>query len=780
MKNLEAPVVVNRPDDLIPKEQKGENWILQNMKWIWYNYDQSNIKKMFFANRGRYQEIKDYAMGRQSIERYKPMLDIAADENDTVMNIDWSIVPIYPKFRRIALRKLNKIGYNIVATPIDALAEDEKNTQYAKLKAKIIAREALMAVGSPIAENPAMKPASNEPEDEKELDIMFRFPQNMDMAVEMENGIDLAFYQNDMDQIASGWKEDVLDFGAAISRTYIDSNGFIRIERVDPEMFIVSNCKKKDFSDKIYAGVVKEMSLAELKQMAQDQFTATEYEDIRNNVMGNFGNPKSLPENIPASDINTWYDNLKLWVMDAQFFSENQIMKEKVIDKRGNLLIGNAYVDKNGKLRGELVRTSYKVVYQGMWIVGTDYLFNYGLKSNMLRRKNSLGDTDLDFKVFAPDFYKMDVTTVSEMVIPICDQIQMDWYHLQNVKNEAVPRGFAIELTALENIPLGKGGAALTKMEVLSLFKKKGILVYRRVDVPGGGQEMRPIEELQNGIGEDATFFFNSIVSNINLLKEIAGFNDVTDGGTPNPKMLTTIAKMAYEGTDNSLGHVLEAAKYLTEKVATDVVLAMQDLVSMGADVSGYIRALGDNMPRFFRLSKNVSNYEYGIKLEDQPTDAERQMFLSEADSALKANQIKYSDFVYVTQIKNLKQAEMVLAYRIDKWAAVQTQQSLALQNGNIEGQMKSAAQTEEQKRQTLILEYKLKAAQAQLEKDLELRNFNETTLRTTQMNNNADVTEALIQADSAEHIAEQKNQMTAADQAHKDANKILNKPVSQ
>src|SRR5690606_33127713 len=103
---------------------------------------------------------------------------------------------------------------------------------------------------------------------------------------------------------------------------------------------------------------------------------------------------------------------------------------EKVVDKRGNLLIGNAYLDKKGKLRGELVRTSFRVVYEGQWIIGTKYMFNYGLKTNMKRSQESLGDTDMSYKIFAPDFYKMEVTSISDQVIPIIDQIQMDWYHL--------------------------------------------------------------------------------------------------------------------------------------------------------------------------------------------------------------------------------------------------------------------------------------------------------------------------------------------------------------
>jgi len=768
---LADAVQARKPEDLISPDQKDQDWRLQYLKWIWYDYDQSQTKKMFFANRGRYQIIKDYAMGKQSIDIYKPLLDIADDENDTELNIDWSIIPIYPKFRRIALRKLNKIGYNIVATPIDALAQDEKNKKYAQLKAKIVARKALEEMGSPIAQSPKLQPKSKEPADERELEIMFTYDPMMGMAMEMEEGIELVFYQNDIKQLSNQWKEDVMDFGVCLGRNYIDSNGFIRIERIDPEMYITNDCRKKDFSDRTYAGAVKEMTLADLKQLAQDQFSASEYEDIAKNVMGNFGNPSSIPRNI--SDPNIWFDSLKIWVLDAEWFSVNQIEKAKIVDKRGNLLIGNAYVDKAGKLRGELVRSSYKVVYKGMWIIGTNYVFNDGLKTNMLRSKSSLGDTDLSFKAYAPDLYKMDVTTVSEMVIPIINEIQMDWYHLQNVKNEAVPKGIAIEMSALENVPLGKGGAALDPLAILSLFKKKGVLVYRRIEENGTGQEIRPLEELQNGISTDAQFYFDSIQANINLLQQVAGFNDLTDGSTPNPKMLTTIANMAYEATDNALGHIMEADKWMLEKLASESVLALQDLVSMGADVSGYVRSLGDVTPRFIKLSKNVSNYEYGIKLEDKPTDQERQLFLQEAEAALKTNQIKYSDLIYVRSIDNLKQAQMVLGYLIDKWAEEQQKRASANTQDAANAQVQSGQAVEQAKQQTMQMEWQLKAQYKKLESELDMKAAaikHQYDVELKQMDNNTTVTTALVQADSQEHVAEQKNL------AHQDADKVLDK----
>lgn len=775
MPTIKERETIGKPDDLIPESQKDRKWILDYIKWCYQDYD-SVPKTMFFGSRGRYQTIQDYCQGKQSIDIYKQQLEVDELNDETWLNIDWSIIPIFPKFLRVALQKVNQVDYNIVATPINGMAEDVKNQKYAELKAKILTRQLLAEAGSSMADLPELQPGEKEPQDLQELEIMFEYTFKDDLAVEMEEGVKLINYQNDIENERRMWKEDAAKYGVVGTRQYIDSNGSIRIKRMDPEKVIVSRCSKKDFSDRKYCGEITELSIGELKQQAQGQFTEAEYQDIAKNVMGSFGNATEVPANCDFAD---WYDTLKVWVLDIEFYSVNEIMHEKVVDKRGNLLMGNAYVDKKGKLRGELVRTSYRVVYKGQWIIDTNYLYNYGLTTNMARAENSLGDTVMSRRLYSSDFYKMRTTSLAEQVMPIIDQIQLDWYHLQNIKNQARPKGISIEMTSLENIPLGKGGAMWSPKDVLDLYAKKGVLVWRRVQTNGVGQELRPIEELENGIGKDASFYWQSMTSNMQLLQDISGLNDFTDAGTPNPRATNQLAQMAYEGTINALGHIIEADKYLLEKNASTTVLFLQDLVSMGADVSGYARAIGSAAIKFIKVSEKVSNYEYGIMLEDRPTTQDRQIFMQEAQEALNKDQIKYSDLVFVKHIDNLKMAQMVLGYKIDKYAAEKQRNSLQLQQANGNVQVQSAQVAEQLKQQTLQVDAKLKAELEQLKAQLEMEKAaqkHQFDVELQQMSNNTSIVGDLIQTDSKEYVAAQKIGSDKENQAHEDAQKILGK----
>jgi len=770
--------VMSRPDDLIPEDQKDRQWILNYIRWCWYNYAQVP-QTMFFGARGLYQELQDYSQGKQSIDKYKPQLNIDAAASETWMNINWDVIPIFPKYLSVALGKVNEVDYNIVATPINSMAEDEKNEKFADLKAKILIRKALSDMGSKSAGRPELQPNEKEPKDLRELEIMFDFTYKNDMAVEMEESIQLVNYQNDIYEIRKTWKEHIAKYGVAGFRQYIDSNGAIRLRAADPEKIIVSKCSKKDFSDKKYCGEVIELTIGELKQMAQGQFSAQEYQDIAKNVMGNYGNPNQVPENVEFVD---WYESCKIWVLDCYFYSVNELLNEEFTDKRGNKFIGNAYVDKSGKLRGELRRTSYRVVYKGCWIIGTNYMYNYGLETNMARSEDSLGDCEMPFRLYCPDFYKMRTVSLAEKVMGIVDQIQLDWYHLQNIKNQAKPKGIEIELGALENVNLGANGERWTPRQVLDLFNQTGTLVWRRINSLSGNQELRPLQELDNGVGKDAEFYFNSILQNINLLREMIGLNEFTDASTPNARATNSLAQLATEGTAKALSFIIEADKYLLEKSAYTTILFLQDLVSMGADVSGYVRSLGGAVMKFVQLSDKVSNYEYGIMLEERPTDQERMQFMAEAQKALDRDQVRYSDLVMVKSIDNLKMARMVLAYKMDEYAAQKQNNALQLQQANGNVQVQSATAAEQAKQQTLQVDYEYKMKLIQLENDLKLRNDavkfqHEKDLK--QMDNNAEVVSTLIQTDSKETINGQNIQADKENLAHQDANKVLAKTGS-
>jgi hypothetical protein len=712
-------IINNFPSHLVDPREKGRDWILQYAKAAWSSWNNDNPREIFFNARYRYEVYKSYAMGNQSINKYKPLMGIDEESRETWLNIDWSVIPIVPKFRRIALGKLSKVGYNIVATPIDALANEENEEYFAKTKAKIMMREEAKKIDPSLLEAPALQLEPGEAKDMEELEMQMKYTHKHQMAIEAEQGIKLVLEQNQVEKMRERIKEDLFDYGVSGYKEWIDSNGAIKIRTVNPRSIVINHCKKNDFSDASYIGEVIEMTISDLKQMAGNEFTEEEYEDIAKNVIGKFGNPREWPSTL--SIYNKGYDTFNVRVLDIEFFSVNEMVYEQRIDRRGNKVYARAKYDDKKKRKDKFERVAYKVVYKGRWIVDTNYIYDYGLCTNMKRAKSSLMDTKLSYHLYAPEFWDMKAHGMMEQIIPIADAIQIAWYRLQNAINQSRPKGIMIEMGALEDIPLGSGGKQLTPMKVLDLYNKTGTLVYRKADAQGRMTNYKPIEELENGLGRDVMNYWQLIQNHIQMLRDITGMNEMTDGSTPDPRTLTTVAKLAYEGTNNALYGIISGDKKLLEDLSNDIVLRLQD-VAEGGEVKGYVRALGGNTMRFFKMSPNVALYEFGIMIEDKPTDDERALLMQQVQAGQAGGLLDIEDAIIIQNTDNLKVAQQLLAYKIRKRREEEEMKAMRQQQMNAEVQMQSAQAAEAAKQQTIQVEGQVKAQVIQVEKELDAK----------------------------------------------------------
>ena len=705
----------NYPNHNVDPKDKGKEWCLAYAKAAWSDYTNHGTQS-FHNNRGTYPKIKDYAQGNQSINKYKSLLNVDEADNESWFAIDWTVIPIVPKFRRIALGKLSKTEYNITATPIDSLAQSEVENYYKQQKAKMDLRTSMAKQIPGVEEFSGLKARPNDPENDEELDMHMSYTYKHNASIEMEQGIDLIFHTNDMDEKRKQINEYLFDYGVAGYKEFIDSNGAVKIRVVNPAKLIVSHCNKRDFSDKIHVGEITEMTIADLKQRAGDQFSEKEYQDIADRFSGRQGDTKMFPSN---KKFYKHYDDRKIMVLDMEFFSVDQMVHESRTDRRGNKRFGRAGYNSYNKRKNKFIRSSYKTVYKISWIVDSEYCFNFGLCNDMKRVQSNLMDTDLSYHLFAPDFHNMKPLGIMEQLIPIADQIQVSWYRLQNTINQARPKGIMIELGALEDIPLGAGGQQMKPMDVIDLFNKTGTLVYRRNDIGGKPTNFKPIEELENGLGRDAMTYYQVIQNNIEMIRQITGLNEFTDGSTPDARSLTTTAKLAAQATNNALAHIEQGERRLLERLAAAVIVRLQDSVKK-KPIEGYIRSLGKNTMEFFKMSPSVSKHEFGVKIEDRPTEEQKARLMQILQASVAQGQVDFEDAVFIEQITNLKQAQQVLAYRIKRKREDAERKAKEMQQMNGQIQQQSAQASEQAKQQTVQVEMQAKMQMEKLKAELQ------------------------------------------------------------
>jgi hypothetical protein len=420
---------------------------------------------------------------------------------------------------------------------------------------------------------------------------------------------------------------------------------------------------------------------------------------LEKSALGKFGNPKFANTNKPS-------DGMKIRVMDIEIPSVNEMYYEKRVNKYGN---EGTYRAEFGKQGEGVTKLCPKVFYSAMWVIDTDIVFNYGLDTDMKRAQGDLMDAVSKWHVYCPDMHNMTTTSLSELAIPIIDRIMMSWLKLQNAINMARPKGIQIEIGALEDIPLGANKKKFTPLQVIDLYEKKGILVYRKLDAQGRMSNYKPIEELENGLGKDAIMFYEIIDRDIQLLRSISGMNELTDASTPDSRTLTTVAQLAYEGTNNSLAQIVELDRFLLEELAKSTLIRIQDVIKDGGNIQGYIRLLGQNSMQFFKASPRLALHEMGIALHDKPTDEEKREVLEQMKMFEELQLLRPEDIFLIRNTQNVKQAQQILAYRVKKREQEKNQREADGQNRVIQGQQQTVVVSEKAKQQTMAIEYKLK-----------------------------------------------------------------------
>lgn len=674
------------PSHLIPNSEKNRDWILAYVKAAYKEFNGMN-GKIFYGARYTYATIRDYAMGTQSISKYKRMLDVSESENDSWLNIDWSVLPVVSRFRRLALAKLSKRSYNVTVTPIDIMSQQEVQGYRAKQEVKIRMRSELQSMNSPLAQENVFKMEDGAPRDMEELQIHMDFSYKHKLGEEIEEVIKNVLNINDYDEIRNKLLEDSFDFGVCGVKEYV-LDGVVRLRHVRPENVITSYCMNRDFSDAQHAGELRMMSLSDIRRQAGEEFTEEQYYDIAEKFVNSFQNPSAMP---PKRGVGSDYDSFQIPVLDLEFISINSMDIESRIDKRGNQI--KRVFSKNRKRKAnDYTTTHYKVIYKAKFILGTEYLFDYGLCTNMKRERANMTETSMSYHLFAPEFYDMRASSIMEQVIPIADSIQLNWFKLQNAIAIARPKGIQIALDAIENIPLGSGGAELTPKEVLDLFNKKGTLVYRYLDPSGNPSPYKPIEEIENGLGRDVTTYYDLITRNMQMIRDITGLNEYVDGSTIDPRTLSNVTKLAEESSDNALFACVQADRMILERVAKSVIVRVQDLIKFKTYHPSYKTALGVETIDYLSSGVDFSYREFGIKIEDKPDIVEREKLKNMAGQYIAAGLIEFEDFVLIENSDNLKKAQYILAYRLKKRKEEKLRESMLLQQQNAAVQQQSVA----------------------------------------------------------------------------------------
>ena len=712
------------PDPLADQAKKlSKQYGLQYAKAIYSQWGGVEIDGSLYAKRWREFEIsRDYANGTQDTSIYKQILTSLDPNNGdgALLSLDWTPVPIVPKFVKIVTNKIlsAKMYPNVEA--IDPLSRNEKDIEKNKIKVRVENRDIIeeaKAAGLKVKVDPAELPDTPE-----EVEIFLE--SNVKTAAEIASqiGINLTLSWNDFDErIYRRCVEDLVTVGMAVVKRENDPNYGIVTKYVDPAYFVHSYTDDPNFSDIVYAGHIQRLSISELKRIAGDQFTEEEYKNMARTVMNRYGNNPNRFDNTSYDNnldrYNYGYDEYTVNIMDFEFVSVDNVIFEKKTSAYGNIGFyykGTKYnAPSNSVYDREAIYMQNATLYGGTFIIGTNYIYNYGLKKNVPKNVHDLSRTRMSYSAVATNIRRMIPKSMVSGVIGFADQLQLSHLKIQQAIAKAKPDGLLVDIEGLENVQLGRGGE-LQPLDIQDIYEQTGVFYYRSKN-PEGGFQNPPVRPLDNSIRN-----INELIALYNhylrMIRDATGINEVMDGTSPKGEQLVGVRQQALAAANNALYDITNASLVLYRRVCEDIVKCLQIVPPKSILFQAYENAIGKENMKVLSSFSNLPMYNFGVRVVSDMNEVDRAYLEQNIQVALSQREIDLEDAIAIRQLKDIDQAERLLVVRRKK--RIKQQQEIASQNSQMQAQMnqQTAMATSQGKMQEEQMRAQLEAQKIQLE----------------------------------------------------------------
>ena len=652
----------------------------------WFSSNSGNSR--FQSNQNTFHNLRLYARGEQSIQKYKDEMSINGDLS--YLNLDWKPVPILSKFVDIVVNGIADRSFDIKAYSQDPYGVN-KRTKYMDsiirdLQTKEINDFAEEAFGINLYENdPLALPGSKE---ELELHMQLSYKQGIEIAEEV--AINTLFDGNKFDLTKRRVYYDLTTIGlGAIKNTFSEAEGVL-VEYVDPVNLVYSYTESPYFEDIYYVGEVKSIPLNELKKQ-YPHLTQSDLDKIKSEGSYNltssanqFGNNQRTYD---GNTVQVLYFNYKTYMNEVYKIKETLSGGEKVLLRDDQF---NPPEDSEGFAKAS---RSLEVLYEGAMILGTSTLLEWGMAKNMMRSKSDYNKVKMNYSIVAPRMYKGRIESIVSRCTGFADMVQLTHLKMQQVLSKMMPDGVYMDADGLAEIDLGNG-TNYNPQEALNMFFQTGSVIGRSFTQEGDMNPGKvPIQPLQTGAGgQKLQTLIQTYNYYLQMIRDVTGLNEARDGSSPDARALVGVQKLAAANSNTATRHILDAGLFLTADIAESLSLRISDILEYSPAREAFIQKIGGFNVATLEELNELYLYDFGIFIELTPDDEEKGMLENNIQTALSAGLIDLSDAIDIREVKNLKLANQLLKLRRKQ----KQERDQQMQQENIQAQAQANAQAQQ------------------------------------------------------------------------------------
>ncbi len=704
----------------------------QAIQYEWFRKDSNQCR--FYNQWGEFNRLRLYARGEQSVAKYKN--ELAIDGDLSYMNLDWTPVPIIPKFVDIVVNGMSDRLFKVGAYAQDAMSQAKRSKYQDMIEGQMAAKTELLSIQEKFGVDPFTVAPDQLPANDEELSLYMQLNYKPAIEIAEEEAINTLLDDNHYIDLRKRYDYDLSVLGIAIGKHEFLQGDGVKVSYVDPANVVYSYTEDPHFKDCFYWGEIKTVGVTELMKIDQS-LTNSDLEEI-------------------SKYSQSWYDyfNVAQYYQDSLFArdsvtllyfnyktTKNFVYKKKITEGGGSKVIEkddtfNPPTEMMEENNFEKVSKTIDVWYEGIMVMGTNIILKWEMSENMVRPKSASQHAMPNYVAVAPRMYKGNVESLVRRMIPFADLIQMTHLKLQQVISRTVPDGVYIDADGLNEVDLGTGNA-YNPEDALRLYFQTGSVIGRSYTGDGEyNQGKVPIKELNSNSGASKT---QMLITNynhyLNMIRQVTGLNEARDASTPNPDALVGVQKLAALSSNTATRHILDGSLYMYRTMAEALALRVSDILEYSDFKEEFINQIGKYNVSILSQISDLYIYDFGIFIEVAPDEEERAQLEANINMALSKGDINLEDAIDIRELRNLKMANQLLKVkRIKKQERDEKfqmqQQAMASQQAQQLQQMKSGAEMQKLEMET---QSKMKVKQAEIAFEIEKMN-NEAMLKANLM----------------------------------------------
>lgn len=660
----------------------------QAIQYEWFRRDNGSCR--FYNQWNEFMRLRLYARGEQSVAKYKN--ELAIDGDLSYLNLDWSPVPIIPKFVDIVVNGMSDRLFKVKAYAEDALSAEKRNEFQEMVEGEVLAKPLFEQIQTDFGVNPFTMNPDELPADDDEMELFMNMKYKPAIEIAEEEAINTLMAENHYNDIRSRVDYDLATIGIGITKHEFLKGSGVKLDYVDPANVVYSYTEDPYFKDCFYWGEIKTVPMTELIKI-DPSLTNEDLNQIAKYSQSWYN----------YFNTSQFYENSMFYRDTATLMYFNYKTTHSFVYKRKKLADGTyKTVEKDDQFnppqemmeegKFERVEKKIDVWYDGVMVMGTNILLKWELAENMVRPKSSNQFAMPNYVASAPRMYKGGLESLVRRMIPFADLIQMTHLKIQQVVSRVVPDGVFIDADGLNEVDLGTGNT-YNPEDALRLYFQTGSVVGRSYTQDGEFNNARvPIQQLTANSGASK---MQMLIANYNhyldMIRAVTGLNEARDGSTPDPNSLVGVQKLAALNSNTATRHILQGSLYITRTIAECLSIRTADILEYADFKDEFAMQIGKYNLRILEDIKDLYMYDFGIFIEMAPDEEEKAMLEQNIQMALSQKDISLEDAIDIREINNLKMANQLLKLKRKK--KQEAEQDQRMQEQQMQAQMQMQAQ---------------------------------------------------------------------------------------